>query len=161
MEQARFETSAAAIQDTTKKSAPSRPELRTPEQGKISPLPHLKTHELPLSLHVDDLELTPTTLEQADSLARLHPEIRDFLLKQVVIQGGLAIDKAEFEKRKMLRGLFKDLKLYGEMEAEMRRNQARYGTINNPLRPPPMPNQINLLDVIPAVSNILHALGLK
>jgi hypothetical protein len=111
--------------------------------------------------HVGRFDIRSATLEDADSLGRLHPEVRDFLLKQALIQGGLAFDSAEFERKKMVQRLFGDLKLYGETEAAMRHNLAMYGTINNPLRPPPMPNQINLLDLLPAISNLLHALGLK
>jgi hypothetical protein len=156
-----FETSALIVQDTTKKIVPPRPDLRMLNQGNASSLPQPSKPVSPFTLRVDRLGPKLMTLDDADSLGKLYPELKDFLLKQLIIQGALALDQVEFEKRKTLGRMFADLKLYGEMEAAMRHNQAVYGTPNNPLRPPPMPNQVNLLDLLPAISNLLRALGLK
>jgi hypothetical protein len=71
----------------------------------------------------------------------------------------LAIDRSERERKKLLDRAFADMGLYGEMEATLRHNQAVYGTAQNPMRPPQ--NQINLFDVMTAISNFLHTIGAK
>ena len=106
-----------------------------------------------------DRRLPELTIDVIDSLGKLYPELKGYLLQQATILGVLAIDKSERERKKLLDRAFADMGLYGEMEATLRHNQAVYGTAQNPMRPPQ--NQINLLDVITALSNFLRYIGAK
>jgi hypothetical protein len=101
------------------------------------------------------------TLDVADSLGRLYPELKEYLLQQAICQGVLQIDLAETQRKKLLDRAFADLRIPGELESKLRRNQALYGRTDNPMRPPPPPNRVNLFDLITAVSNLLRYLGVK
>ncbi|MGA3246521.1 MAG: hypothetical protein ABSE41_18015 [Bacteroidota bacterium] len=108
-----------------------------------------------------DHQFPELTIDVIDSLGKLYPELKDYMLQQAAIQGVLQIDLAERERKKLLDRAFADLRIPNELESKLRRNQALYGTTENPMRPPPPPNQVNLFDVITAVSNLLHYLGVK
>jgi hypothetical protein len=101
------------------------------------------------------------TLDVVDSLGRLYPELKEYMLQQAIFQGVLQIDLVETQRKKLLDRAFADLRIPGEMESKMRRNQALYGRMGNPMRPPPPPNQVNLFDLIVAISNLLRYLGVK
>jgi hypothetical protein len=106
-------------------------------------------------------QLPELTMDVIDSLGKLYPELKDYLLQQATIQGVLQIDLVERDRKKLLDRAFADLGLPSELEAKLRRNQAVYGTTENPMKPPPSPYQVNLFDVITAVSNLLRYLGVK
>jgi hypothetical protein len=96
-----------------------------------------------------------------DSLGRVHPELKDYLLQQGILQGALRYDSAQMATRKLLDRALADITLPGELEAKLRRNQALYGTTENPMKPPPPPYQVDLFAVMTALSNLLHYLGMK
>lgn len=108
-----------------------------------------------------DHQLPELTIDGIDSLGKLYPELKDYILQQAAIQGVLQIDLAERDRKKLLDRAFADLRIPNELESKLRRNQALYGTTENPMKPPPPPYQVNLFDVITAVSNLLHYLGVK
>ena len=155
-----------AIQDTTK-----RP------QDKKQPAPGSEIQHLPTRINsrsgrtassgamglfdFRDHQFPELTIDVIDSLGKLHPELKDYMLQLATIQGVLQIDLAERERKKFLDRAFADLRIPNELESRLRRNQALYGATENPMRPPPPPNQVNLFDVITAVSNLLHYLGVK
>ncbi|MDP2885863.1 MAG: hypothetical protein Q8P51_12675 [Ignavibacteria bacterium] len=112
-------------------------------------------------LDIRDRQFPELTLDVADSLGRLHPELKEYILQQAIFQGVLQIDLAETKRKKLLDRAFADLRIPGEMESKLRRNQALYGRTDNPMRPPPPPNQVNLFDLIIAISNLLRYLGVK
>jgi hypothetical protein len=101
------------------------------------------------------------TLAVVDSLSRLYPELKEYILQQAIIQSALKQDLADAETRKLLERAVSDLHLPSELESKLRRNQALYGTTENPMKPPPPPNQVNLFDAIAAILNLLHYLGVK
>jgi hypothetical protein len=152
------------IQDTTKlpqdkkKPVPSSEILRLPPR--ISSKSKGTTTPGALGLFdFRDHQLPELTIDVIDSLGKLYPELKDYILQQAVIQGVLQIDLAERERKKLLDRAFADLRIPNELESRLRRNQALYGTTENPMKPPPPPYQVNLFDVIIAVSNLLHYLG--
>ncbi len=108
-----------------------------------------------------DRQLPELTIDVIDSLGKLYPELKDYLLQLAAIQGVLQMDIAERARKKLLDRAFADLRLPSEHESKLRRNQAIYGTTDNPMKPPPPPNQVNLFDVMTAVSNLLHYLGVR
>jgi hypothetical protein len=108
-----------------------------------------------------DHKLPELTIDVIDSLGKLYPELKDYLLQLAAIQGILQMDIAERARKKLLDRAFADLRLPSELESKLRRNQAIYGTTENPMRPPPPPNQVNLFDVMTALSNLLHYLGVR
>jgi hypothetical protein len=108
-----------------------------------------------------DRQFPELTLDVVDSLGRLYPELKDYILQQAIIQGVLQIDLAETQGKKLLDRALADLRIPGEMESKLSRNQALYGRTDNPMRPPPPPNQVNLFDLMIAVSNLLRYLGVK
>jgi hypothetical protein len=118
----------------------------------------------PEGAHLRDFRLDQfpqLTLDVVDSLSRLYPELREFLQQQAIIQSALRQDLAETALRKHLAWVLADLHLPGELEGKLRRNHALYGTIDNPMKPPPPPNQVNLFDAITAITNLLRYLGVK
>lgn len=156
----------ATTQDTTtrpqeKKSPPPKSEVDRTQSGFIKK-PSIRTSSGVIGL-LDFREghLPELTFESADSLARQYPELKDYLLKESIIQGALREDARYTEMTKSLRRAFSDFGPYSELEAQVRRNQQVYGVPNNPMRPPPMPNQINLFDLVAAISNLLRLLGVK
>lgn len=108
-----------------------------------------------------DRQFPELTLDVVDSLGRLYPELKEYVLQQAIFQGVLQIDLAETQRKKLLDRAFADLRIPGELESKLRRNQALYGRTDNPMRPPPPPNQVNLFDLITAISNLLRYLGVK
>lgn len=154
------------IQDTTKRaqdkkvSAPGTEVQRLPpqimsESEKATPpgvlnLYGLREHQLP--------ELT---IDALDSLGKLHPELKDYFLQQALIRGVLQIDLAERDRKKLLDRAFADLRIPNELESRLRRNQALYGTTENPMKPPPPPYQVNIFDLIIALSSFLRYIGVK
>jgi len=107
-----------------------------------------------------DHQISDLTLEMIDSLAAIHPELKEFLLKQGVILGGLRIDSAQAELRKHLDRALGNITLPGELESKLRRNQALYGTTENPMKPPPPPYQVDILALVMAISNLLRSMGI-
>jgi hypothetical protein len=101
------------------------------------------------------------TIDVIDSLGKLYPELKDYMLELATTRGVLQIDSLERARKKLLDRAFADLRLPGELESKMRRNLAVYGTVENPMKPPSAPNQVNIFDVITAVSSLLRYLGLK
>jgi hypothetical protein len=101
------------------------------------------------------------TLNIIDSLTKLHPELKDFLLREGILQGGLRLDSDETEIRNLLQQALADIHVPGELEGKLRRNQALYGTTENPMKPPPPPYQIDLFALVIAISNLLRYLGLR
>lgn len=99
--------------------------------------------------------------ELIDSLAILYPELKDYMLKQAIIQSALKQELVDAALRKHLAWAMGDLNLPGELEAKLRRNQALYGTTENPMKPPPPPYQVNIFDAITAFTNLLRYLGIK
>ncbi|TSA24525.1 hypothetical protein D4R75_01265 [bacterium] len=108
-----------------------------------------------------DRQFPELTLDVVDSLGRLYPELKEYILQQAIFQGVLQIDLAETQRKKLLDRAFADLRIPGELESKLRRNQALYGRTDNPMRPPPPSNLVNLFDLITAVSNLLRYLGVK
>jgi hypothetical protein len=106
-----------------------------------------------------DHQLPELTIDVIDSLGKLYPELKDYILQQAAIRGVLQIDLADRDRKKLLDRAFADLRIPNELESRLRRNQALYGTTENPMKPPPPPYQVNIFDVITAVSNLLHYLG--
>ncbi len=100
-------------------------------------------------------------MEAVDSLTRLFPELKEYILRQAITQSVLMQDLAESKIREQLRRALGDIVLPGELEAKLRRNQSLYGTIENPMKPPPPPYQVNLLDALTAFTNLLKYLGIK
>lgn len=154
------------VQDTTKypqekkKSAPATeiqrlpPRISSKSKGSITPgapgLVDFRDHQLPA-----------LTIDVIDSLGKLYPELKDYLLLQAAIQGVLEIALAERDRKKILDRAFANLGIPNELESRMRRNLAVYGTIENPMKPPPPPNQVNLFDAIIVISNLLRYLGVR
>jgi hypothetical protein len=165
-----FPTPQASVvltaQDTTKPPQAKKPVLPRSEIERIIPrIPPKSFRTAPpgmLNL-VDsrDHHFSELTLDVIDSLSNLHPELRDYLLQQAIILGGLRMDSAQAETRQLLQRALADITVYGELEAKLRRNQALYGTTENPMKPPPPPYQIDLFALIIAISNLLHYLGIR
>jgi len=105
--------------------------------------------------------LSDLSIQELDSLGNLYPEEKGFLLEQAVIQGVLRIDSVDRERKKILSRAFADLRLPNELESLLRRNQAVYGTLENPMKPPPAPNQVNLFDLMKAISSFLRYIGVR
>ncbi len=106
-------------------------------------------------------QLPELTLDVVDSLSRLYPELRNYLLQEAIIQSALTQDLADTETRKLLERAVSDLHLPNELEAKLLRNQALFRTIENPMKPPPPPYQVNLFDAMTAIGNLFHYLGLR
>ena len=153
-------------QDTTKSAQEKKRAVAPSEIQQFSPHVSSMTDKTstPGSLGLIDFRdrlTTEFTIEVIDSLGRLYPELKDYMLKLAAIKGVLKIDSLERDRRKLLDRAFADLRLPSELESKLRRNQAWFGTRENPMKPPPPPNQINLFDVIKAVSNLLQYLGVR
>lgn len=154
------------LQDTTKRApAPQSFYPRTFE---------LKTHfrpfaqpsiALPLGrfggLYLQGTPFEQLDLESRDSLSRLHPELRACFLRELVIQGALRDELLRFSLDKNIWGDRFDYEQPSELEGTLRCNQQLFGTTNNPLRPPPPPNQVDLKELGRAFSNIMRAFGVK
>ena len=161
-----FSSQDVPSQDTTKRAQDKAQPGSRSEIERI--LPHVTSKSTRTTssgtLHLLDFrdrQFPELTLDIADSLGRLYPELKEYILQQAIFQGVLQIDLAETRRKKLLDRAFADLRIPGEMESKMRRNQALYGRTDNPMRPPPTPNQVNLFDLIVAISNFLRYLGVK
>jgi hypothetical protein len=154
------------IQDTTKRLQDQRKPPPGTEIQRLLPRISSKSHRTASFgttglFDFRDHQLPELTLDVIDSLGKLYPELKDYMLQLAAIQGVLQIDLAERDRKKLLDRAFADLRIPGELESKLRRNQAVYGTMENPMKPPPPPNQVNLFDVIVAVSNLLRYLGIR
>jgi hypothetical protein len=152
------------IQDTTKRPQDKKQSAPGLEIQRFSPRISSKSKgtTTPGALGLFDFrdhQLPELTIDVVDSLGRLYPELKDYFLQQATIQGVLQIDLAERDRTKLLDRAFADLRIPNELESKLRRNQALYGTTEDPMKPPPPPYQVNILDVITAVTNLLHYLG--
>lgn len=153
------------FQDTTRRPPKQQPTSR-PEIDRALPRRITKPwyRSSPGSFNLLDFrehQFPGITFEVVDSLARLHPELKNYLLQQGIIQGALQEDLVQAERSKLLQRAFADLGLPTELEAQLRRNQALFGVTHNPMRPPPMPNQVDLLSLASAIANLLRLLGVK
>jgi hypothetical protein len=154
------------IQDTTKRVQDRKQPPPTPETRRL--LPRNRTTQgratTPGALGLFDFrdhQLPELTIDVVDSLGKLYPELKNYILQQAAVQGVLQIDLAERDRKKLLDRAFAELRIPNELESKLRRNQALYGTTENPMKPPPPPYQVNLFDVITAISNLLRYLGVK
>ena len=150
-------------QDTTK-LPPSKKAPADSETDRVRPHANARpgsttTPGVPGLVDSRDHRFPELTIDVIDSLGKLYPELKDYFLQQAAILGVLKIDVAERERKRLLDRAFADMHLYGEMEATLRHNQAVYGTAQNPMRPPQ--NQVNLFDLMTAISNFLHYIGAK
>lgn len=154
------------IQDTTKRPQDKKQPVPASETQRRSPRVSSKLGRTatPGSLGLFDFrdrQLPELTIDVIDSLGKLYPELKDYILQQAAIRGVLQIDLAERDRKRLLDRAFADLRIPNELESKLRRNQAMYGTTENPMKPPPPPYQVNIFDVITAVSNLLRYLGVK
>ena len=161
-----FSSQDVPSQDTTKRSQDKTQPGSRSEMERILPRVTSKSTRTASSgtlnlLDIRDRQFPELTLDVADSLGRLYPELKEYILQQAIFQGVLQIDLAETQRKKLLDRAFADLRIPGELESKLRRNQALYGRTDNPMRPPPPPNQVNLIDLMTAVSNLLRYLGVK
>ena len=151
--------------DTTKPGQDKKP-LPQSDVGKFNPPEFVKSPGAATSGGVRFREFRQDqfpqlTLEVVDSLSRLYPEIKEYLQQQAIIQSALRQEVIDAKLRKQLAFALGDIQLPGELEAKLRRNQALYGTTDNPMKPPPPPYQVNIFDAITAITNLLHYLGIK
>jgi hypothetical protein len=154
------------VQDTTKRPqdkknpAPGSEVPRFPSNAAAKPRNSATPGALGL-FDFRDRQFPELTIDVIDSLGKLYPQLKDYLLEQAAILGVLQIDLVERDRKKLLDRAFADLRIPNELESRLRRNQALYGTTENPMKPPPPPYQVNLFDVIIAVSNLLRYIGGK
>jgi hypothetical protein len=153
-------------QDSTKSSPENKPALDDSEIHRFSPRIESRTEPSATLggmklFDFRDRVFPELTIDIIDSLGKLYPVLKDYMLEVATTRGVLQIDSVERARKKLLDRAFSDLRLPGEMESRLRRNLAVYGTVENPMKPPPAPNQLNLFDVITAVSNLLRYLGVK
>lgn len=154
-----------SAQDTTKRVQEKKPLPQT-DIDQFNPRAFAKSPgtATPGGVHFRDFrqdQLLLLTPEVVDSLSRLYPQLKDYILQQAIIQSALRQELADAAIRKQLAFALGDLNLPGELEAKLRRNQALYGTSENPMKPPPSPYQVNIFDAIIAITNLLHYLGVK
>jgi hypothetical protein len=153
-------------QDTTRKASPRDSlsprmfDLRVPSRlfGKPrtdSPLGHFNTMKL------QNAPSEQLDYEAVDSLGKLHPELKTYLLRELAIQEFLSYERLRYSVMNNRRGGIFEFEPPSELEGKLRRNQQMFGTTNNPMRPPPPPNQVDLMELVSAVRNLLRALGVK
>ena len=155
----------ASDQDTTKRAQEKKPPPRS-DVDQFNPRAFAKSPGRATSggVHFREFrqdQFPELTLDVVDSLSRLYPELKGFILQQAIIQSALRQELADAAIRKQLAFALGDIQLPGELEAKLRRNQALYGTTENPMKPPPPPYQVNIFDAITAFTNLLHYLGIK
>ncbi len=157
-------TAQLPVQDTTKKAPPRlSPATRTSElhapPGLFAKPPIGSPRELFDGVNLQSALFKQLDFESVDSLSRLHPELKTYLFRELVIQAALRDERLEFSLGNNVWGGPSDFELSSELEGTLRRNQQMFGTTHNPLRPPPAPNQVNLKELRRAVENLIRALG--
>ena len=133
------------VQDTTKHPQDKKQPVPGSEIQRLPPRISSKSGRTSTSgalglFDFRDRQFPELTIDIIDSLGKLYPELKDYMLQLAAIQGVLQIDLAERERKKILDRAFADLRIPNELESKLRRNQALYGTTENPMRPPPPPN---------------------
>ncbi|HAL55265.1 MAG TPA: hypothetical protein DCP63_02005 [Bacteroidetes bacterium] len=101
------------------------------------------------------------TFELLDSLTREYPALREALLKEVVFQSALRDDSVRTVNKRWLTLALARLEHPGSLEAGMLRNRQLFGTSYNPMRPPPFPNQVDLMALVSGILNLLRLAGGK
>jgi hypothetical protein len=96
-----------------------------------------------------------------DSLSRLHPELKQPLLRQAIIVGALRDDSIYCAWHNNYLRALSGLRLPGKLEAEMRLNQQRFGTTYDPMRGPMAPYQIDAIKLLVTLVNLYQAVFAK
>lgn len=93
--------------------------------------------------------------ETIDSLARLHPELRNMLLREAIIQGALREDSLDFALRQEFAS---HLPKWARSDSGYYQEPKTVGTMYNINGVPLLPQQLN---VIPIIMFLLKLLGLR
>jgi hypothetical protein len=98
------------------------------------------------------------TFDILDSLSRLHPELKEGLLREAIIAGALRDDSIYCAWHDNYLKAISGLRLPGELEAEMRQNQQRFGTTYNPMRGPMNPYQVDVIKLLRSLANLYEVI---
>jgi hypothetical protein len=150
-------TCAPFAQDTTRKGRAKQEEEQ--DQEKKRPSPEVRPEWMwsrpsaAMPFVQSPTQFQPT-FEVLDSLSRLHPELKEALLRAAIVAGALRDDSIYCAWHNNYLRALSGLQLPGELEAEMRLNQQRFGKTYNPMRGPMDPYQIDLIKLMRSLANL-------
>jgi hypothetical protein len=98
------------------------------------------------------------TFALIDSLIKVYPALKHALLRETIIRSSLKDDSLQEVSKRRFVNTMAELKLYGELEAEARHNQAMFGVPYNPMRSPHAPNQVDLIALARLIANVLGSM---
>ena len=99
------------------------------------------------------------TFALIDSLIKVYPALKEALLRETIIRSSLKEDSIQVASRRRFVNAMASLKVYGELEAAARHNQAMFGVPYNPMRSPPAPNQVDLIALARLIAKFLGSVG--
>ena len=99
------------------------------------------------------------TFALIDSLIKVYPALKEALLRETIIRSSLKEDSIQVASKRRFVNAMASLKVYGELEAVARHNQAMFGVPYNPMRSPPAPNQVDLIALARLIAKFLGSVG--